>query len=278
MKSILFSIGPLHIYGYGLMIATAIISAYMSAEYRAKKHGLQHELIYNLTIWCAIGGLLGAKLLFFVTEIPEIIKDPSLLLKVADGFVVFGGIITGILAGYLFCRKHKLNFLRYFDITMPSIALAQGFGRIGCFFAGCCYGKETTSKFALHFPEGSLAPSGVGLIPIQLISSGLDFLHFLVLVLIAKKNKVDGVIAGCYLMFYSVGRFIVELFRGDLDRGNVGSISTSQFISIFTFLLGLAIVIIRITYTRKNPVLENPVTEETFEAATKEETEEVNVK
>ncbi len=256
MKRELFHIGSLTIYGYGLMIAIAIYSAYFSVEYRAKKKGLEYQKIFDLTIWCAIGGILGAKILYYITVIPDIIKDPSILLDISNGFVVYGGIIFGILAGSIYCIRQKWNFFQYFDLVMPSIALAQGFGRIGCLLAGCCYGKKTDSWFSITFHEPCLAPNDVPLIPTQIISSGLDFLNFFVLILIAKRNKVNGLVGGCYLMFYSAGRFILEFFRGDLDRGNVGSLSTSQFISLFLFLIGAGIVIVRILYVKKSGLSE----------------------
>jgi len=245
MKNELIKIGQITIYGYGLMIAIGVIAAYMVAEYRAKKKNLNPDRIFSLTIWCLIGGILGAKLLYYITEIKEIVSNPKILLQFSDGFVVYGGIIAGILAGYLFCKKEKLNFLQYFDLVMPSIALAQGFGRIGCLLAGCCYGIATNSPLGIVFPEASFAPNGVRLIPTQLMSSGLDFLNFLVLIVLAKRVKADGQVAGFYLIFYSVGRFILEFFRGDLERGSVGSLSTSQFISIFLFAIGCGIVLVR---------------------------------
>ncbi len=245
MKNELISIGPITIYGYGFMIAIGIIAAYLVAEYRAKKKNLNHELIFNLAIWCLIGGILGAKLLYYITQIKEIIADPKILLNISDGFVVYGGILCGILAGFLFCKKEKINFFQYFDLVMPSIALAQGFGRIGCFLAGCCYGMETNSFFGIIFPVSFYSPSGIRLIPTQLISSGLDFIHFLVLIIIAKRVKSDGQVAGFYLIFYSAGRLVLEFFRGDLIRGSVGYLSTSQFISIFMFIIGCGIVLVR---------------------------------
>ena len=251
MKNDLLTIGQFTVHGYGLMIAIGILAAYTVAEYRAKKKNLNYERIFALTIWCLIGGILGAKILFYITQIKEIVADPNILLQFSDGFVVYGGIIGGILAGFIFCKKEKLNFLKYFDLVMPSIALAQGFGRIGCLLAGCCYGKETTSPFGLVFPEASFAPSGIPLVPTQLISSGLDFLNFLALIMIAKKVKADGQVAGFYLIFYSAGRFILEFFRGDLVRGSVGSISTSQFIAIFLFVIGCGIVFTRAFSARK---------------------------
>jgi phosphatidylglycerol:prolipoprotein diacylglycerol transferase len=244
MKNELLTIGPVTIYGYGLMIAIGALSAYITSEYRAKKRGMQYELIFNLFIWALVGGILGAKLLYYITQIKEIIADPSLLLDVSHGFVVYGGIIGGIFSGYLYIRRHKLNFLEYFDLVMPSIALAQGFGRLGCVLAGCCYGNETDSAFHIIFRESDFAPNNVPLIPTQPISSALDFLNFFVLILIAKRTKAKGQVAGFYLTFYSAGRFILEFFRGDLERGAIGPLSTSQFIAIFLFLIGLGIVIV----------------------------------
>ncbi len=258
MKNELFTIGPVTVYGYGLMIAIGIIAAYTVAEYRGKKQGLQHELIFNLTIWCLIGGILGAKLLYYLTQLKAIIADPSLLLDVSQGFVVYGGIIFGIFAGFLFTKKHKLNFLTYFDLVMPSIALAQGFGRLGCLLAGCCYGEKTNSFFHIIFTDSKYAPNNISLIPTQPLSSAFDFLNFFILVWIAKHTKAHGQVAGFYLTFYSAGRFIIEFFRGDLERGEIGILSTSQFISIFTFLIGIGIVILCGLQHRKNtPELKN---------------------
>lgn len=243
MKNELLHIGPFTIYGYGLMIAIGVISAYFTAEYRAKKQGLDPDRVFGLVVCAVLGGFLGAKLLYFITELPAIIKNPSLLLDLSNGFVVYGGIIGGIFCCLVYCRKKGMVFLKYFDLVMPSVALAQGFGRIGCFLAGCCYGEETDSPIGIVFHESAYAPNGVKLIPTQLISSGLDFLHFLVLIWLARRVKTDGQVAGCYLIFYSVGRFILEFFRGDMIRGNVGVLSTSQFISIFICLAGIVMVV-----------------------------------
>ena len=244
MKSTLFTIGPFTAHGYGLMIAIGALVAYKVGEYRAKKHGLRDELIFDLTIWCLIGGLLGAKLLYLITKIPEIIDNPSNLMEyVKNGFVVYGGIIAGIFSGFLYTRYKKINFWKYFDLVMPEIALAQGFGRIGCFLAGCCYGEETKNVLHVVFHDSPIAPNGVSLIPTQVYSSLFNFAHFFVLITLAKKKKADGQIAGLYLIIYSVGRFIIEFFRGDIERGQIGILSTSQFISIFIFAAGVLLYI-----------------------------------
>ena len=245
MKNELFSIGPFTVYGYGLMIAIGILAAYVTAEYRAKKHGLDPDKIFYLVIWAVVGGFAGAKVLYFLTRLKDIMENPRVLLDLADGFVVYGGIIGGIYSAMAYCRIKKMPFLKYFDLVMPSVALAQGFGRIGCFLAGCCYGRETDSALGIVFHNSSYAPNDVKLLPTQLISSGLDFLLCAVLILLDRKKKGDGQIAGAYLVLYSIGRFILEFYRGDLIRGNVGALTTSQFIAIFVAMAGVVMIAVR---------------------------------
>lgn len=245
MKNELLTIGPFTVYGYGLMIAIGIVAGCLTAEYRARKQGLDSEQIFPMILWCLVGGFLCAKLLFWITEWKSIVQDPGFMMEtLSSGFVVFGGIIGGILTGLLYCRIKGLIFFKYADVILPSVALAQGFGRIGCFLAGCCYGKETGSAFSVVFQDSAYAPNHVALIPTQLYSSGLDFLHFLLLLLIARNKKADGQVTACYLIFYSVGRFVIEFFRGDIIRGSVGILSTSQFISIFTGIAGIVLLVL----------------------------------
>ena len=244
MKNELLTIGPFTIHGYGLMIGIGVIAAYLTAEYRARKLKLDADQIFSLVIWCLVFGGLGSKLLYCLTMLDVILADPPYLLhSLANGWVVYGGLIGGVLGGFLFCCYKKINFLSYFDLALPSVALAQGFGRIGCFLAGCCYGRPTDSTIGITFTNSAYAPNGISLIPTQLISSGLDFLHFFVLLYIARHKKAEGQVGGFYLIFYSIGRFILEYFRGDMERGSVGELSTSQFIAIFTLIAGIVIVV-----------------------------------
>lgn len=243
MHNELFSIGPITFYGYGLMIAIGIMAAYLNTERLAKKAGLDHEPVFSILIIGVGFGILGAKLLYYITVLDEIIVNPRILLNISDGFVVYGGVILGIVAAAVYCRKKGLPFLNYLDCAAPSIALAQGFGRIGCFLAGCCYGTQMDLPISITFTHSSYAPNGVPLFPSQIVSSVFDFLNFAVLCALLRHNKQPGKIGAYYLIFYSIGRFIIEFFRGDLERGNVGALSTSQFISVFVAIAGVVMVV-----------------------------------
>lgn len=241
MKTDLFKIGSLTVHGYGFMIGVGFILAMLLAEYRAKKLGLREESVIDITIIAGLSGFLGAKLLYVIVEFDAFVKNPKAVLGSA-GFVVYGGIIAGVLCCMLYCKIKKLNFLEYFDLVMPEIALAQGFGRIGCFLAGCCYGKETSAWYGVTFPADCLAPAGVSLIPTQLFSAAGDFIFALILFILQrtlykKKKKTSGIVTAVYLMLYAVGRFLIEFLRND-PRGAVGVLSTSQFIAIFMFAAG----------------------------------------
>lgn len=237
MKNELFSIGPFTVHGYGLMIALGILACIAMGMYRARKKSMNDEAVLDIAIFGVLFGFVGAKALYVIVEFPSFLKEPMSVLG-SEGFVVYGGIIAGVVAAIIYCRIKHLNFLEYFDLLIPSVALAQGFGRIGCFLAGCCYGKETSAFWGITFPEGSLAPSGVKLIPTQLLSSAGDFLIMFLLLAYSKHSKKTGNVGFLYMLLYGVGRFFLEFLRSD-DRGTVGMLSTSQFISIGIVLLAL---------------------------------------
>lgn len=240
MRLVLFQIGDFKVYSYGLMIAVGIIVAATLFIRRAKNDGYNEDKLLNLIIVTVISGILGGKLLFILTELNNIINDPSILLNFGNGFVIYGAIMGGVLGLYLYCRKNKFNSLRILDFAAPGVALAQGFGRIGCFLAGCCYGRATTLPLGITFPQDSLAPSGVILLPTQLFSSGFDFILAGILLWYSRKNSKNGRVFAVYLIIYSIGRFFIEFFRND-PRGNVWILSTSQFIAIFTLILGIVV-------------------------------------
>jgi phosphatidylglycerol:prolipoprotein diacylglycerol transferase len=242
MYNDILKLGSVTIHGYGLMIAIGVICALLVGVKRAKSKGLSADAILSMAIVALIFGFIGAKIFFCIVELDSFIKDPWAALS-GNGFVVYGGIISGVLAAFIYCRIKKLSFLKYFDIAMPSVAIAQGFGRIGCFLAGCCYGCSTDSFLGVVFQNSPFAPNGVKLLPTQLFSSAGDFIIALVLVLYAKKQPKDGRVGALYLILYSVGRFIIEFFRND-DRGAVGTLSTSQFVAIFMLAAGIAMLFI----------------------------------
>ena len=241
MYNDLFTLGPLTFHTYGLMTAIGIIAAYLTAEANTRKKGLDAEQIFSLVLACLVSGYAGSKLLYILTMLPELLADPSLWREsLSTGWVVFGGLLGGIFGGWMFCRIRKLPAWKYFDIGLPSVALAQGFGRIGCFFAGCCYGVETDSVFSIVFSHSDFAPNHVHLVPTQLLSAAGDFiLAFFLWFYDRKLKRRDGETAALYLILYSAGRFVIEFWRGDLIRGAVGPLSTSQFIGLFTLSAGV---------------------------------------
>lgn len=241
MYNDILKIGPFVIHGYGLMIAIGVWAALLIGERRANKRGLSGDVLYPLTLVCAVGGFLGAKILYCIVEWRLFLSDPLACLS-SNGFVVYGGIIAGVFAGWLFCRLRKLLFWKYFDIVLPSVAVAQGFGRIGCFLAGCCYGAETDAWYGIAFSHSDFAPNGVKLIPTQLISSAGMFAIAGILFLYARKKRKPGKVGALYLILYSIGRFFVEFLRGDY-RGEVWIFSTSQFISVLMLILGIFVMI-----------------------------------
>ena len=115
MKNDLFTIGSITIHGYGLMIGIGIIAAYYLAEYRANKRGMDVDMILSIAICGVVCGILGAKLLYYVTIFDEILANPKKLLDINDGFVVYGGIIGGVLGGYVLSRIKHISFFQYAD-------------------------------------------------------------------------------------------------------------------------------------------------------------------
>lgn len=257
-----FKIGSFRLPSYGLMIAIggllASCLAFKNAEKRLKTiYGNEYknattrlpngEQMTDLIMIAVIFGFIGGKLLHIIPNLSYILKSGSIKDIISNGFVIYGSIIGGAIGVWLYCHLKKIDVLTTFDNIMPFVSLAQGFGRIGCFCAGCCYGRPTASGFGVVFKsEFSQAPLNVPLVPTQLISSFGNFCFFVILYLISRKNNRRGVITSAYMLLYSVGRFIIEFYRGDSIRGFVGVLSTSQFISLFIFVIGIVLMILSI--------------------------------
>ena len=237
MKVDLFSIGPFTVHGYGLMIGIGVLCCIFMGMRRAKKYGMSEEAVIDIALFGLLAGFLGAKVLYVIVEFEDFVRDPLSVLG-SEGFVVYGGISAGVAAAIVYCRIKKHVFLEYFDLLASCIALAQGFGRMGCFLAGCCYGRETDSFVGNAFTHSDYAPNGVKLIPTQLFSAAGMFLIAGLLFWFARKDRAKGQTGALYLILYSIGRFIIEFFRNDY-RGTMGFLSTSQFISLFILATGI---------------------------------------
>ncbi len=270
MYNDLFSIGPITVHSYGLFTAIGLIAAILLASARAKKRGLSEDICYGILFSGVIFGYFCSKLTYVLVEWDSFIKDPKLFLS-QSGFVVIGGLTGGVIAAWVYCRIKKVKFMDYFDLCMPSVAIAQGFGRIGCFMAGCCYGKETDSPIGIAFTHSNYAPNNVPLIPTQLISSAANFLNMALLLFIAKKAKKKGLVAAVYMLTYSVGRYLIEYLRND-ERGAIGPFSTSQFFSLIIFAVGVLFFVLVLI---KGEDVDSAVTENEETVTDKESNEEV---
>ncbi|MBO4776572.1 MAG: prolipoprotein diacylglyceryl transferase [Lachnospiraceae bacterium] len=243
MHNDLLKIGKFTLHGYSVMIALGFIVAMSLCLLKAKKEKKDGDVITDIGLIAVVGGFLGAKILYFIVCFKDLLAHPKYYLSfpgVFSGFVVYGGIIFGTAAVIVYAKIKKINAFEYLDFMVPFIAMVQGFGRIGCFLAGCCYGAPTDSFLGVTFPEGSLAPAGIKLWPTQLFSAVGDFAICGLLLLFAKKNKKTGNVCVLYAILYAIGRFAVEFFRNDA-RGTVGTLSTSQFISLLLLPIAIGI-------------------------------------
>lgn len=259
MRPDLFSIGSFTVHGYGLFIAIGVIAAYLISSYRARLADYDEDMITSILLCFLGGGFIGSKLLYVLTQLGQGGFDYHVIFDLNNGYVVYGFLLGGLLTMYILCRVKKADVLAYLDLIMPAVALAQGFGRIGCFLAGCCYGRETDGALGVMFPHNAIAPSGVRLFPIQLVFSLLDFILFGILILISNRKhignreKYKGEVTAFYFLLYSIGRFVLEYFRGDAERGRIGIFSTSQIISICVFVISgvLLVLLQRIHWGRR---------------------------
>jgi len=229
---------------FGTMMLVGMVAAFLLLHFTRRVIPFSEDALYSAAFWAIVAGMLGSKVLYWIVELDQIIADPHFLIETLRvGFVFYGALIGGILGLWVYSFRKKLPFLAYIDLFSPCLVLAQTFGRIGCFCAGCCHGSISDSCLAVTYPAGSAAPTGVSLLPTQLFEAAFLFLLTVALVWLLKKRRVFGTVTGWYLVLYGVWRFFIEFYRGD-DRGFVGALSTSQFIALFMIAAGAALLVL----------------------------------
>lgn len=257
MHPILVKIGPLTIASYGFMFAIGALLGVLLFFRLAKKESIDPIILAYFIPYLMIITLLGAKLWRLVTNFGYYLRSPGEIISLLKhGGAFYGGLIFGVIFIVWFIRYHRLSLRQMGDIGAPSMALGHCFGRLGCFAAGCCWGREAGSfPLAVTFTSlkaNSLTgiPLHIPLYPTQLFEAALNLCSFLILMVLYKKRKFKGQVIAMYILNYSVIRFAVEYFRGDPDRGYVfggmesplTSLSVPQLICLFGFITALILL------------------------------------
>lgn len=243
---------------YGTMAFLGLLVSVVAAFYYGRLYYIQIVDIVNSICYGGLGLVIGAKLFYALPFLPEIYKMiksdgfsnfisyfPKILPEIFAGYVFYGGLI-GTIAGIAFYTYfRRLPFLNFMNVLAIIVPLFHGFGRIGCFFAGCCYGREYHGIFSVTFPQNpyNLDIALTERFPVQLLESVCCFLLFGVLAFYGRKPRKSGKLMAIYLIVYPIIRFITELFRGDEIRGIIScvffQISTSQIISLLLLPFGI---------------------------------------
>jgi phosphatidylglycerol---prolipoprotein diacylglyceryl transferase len=244
----LFELGPVTVYTYGVLLAAAYLLGLKLAMVRAKARNLDQTRVLDLGIYIIISALIGAKLLLLITDFRTFVDNPRELLTLArSGGVFYGGLIVAVTVALWYIRRIGLPLWTTCDVFAPGIALGHVVGRMGCFFAGCCYGKPTDVAWAITFTNPFAAanvgtPLNVPLHPTQLYEAGAEaIILVLLLATESRGRRFAGRTFWLYMLLYAVSRYVIEIYRGD-PRGTVGIFSTSQFISVL--LIPLAVIML----------------------------------
>ena len=232
MHPILFQIGPLTIYTYGAMLALAVVACSLLLYREAKAASLNPEIILDLVFWVAVLGIIGSRVFFVLLNVSYFWEHPLEIVMVHHGGLAWqGGLVFGVVVGLSFIRLKKLPFWKTVDLVVPSVALGQAIGRIGCFFNGCCYGRET--PFGIYFPVHQAY-----LHPTQLYAAISLLTIFLLLKTYQRVPHKQGNIFFVYLLLASLQRFIIQFLRADYDPLFWG-IGIFQFVNLLIFFLAI---------------------------------------
>ncbi|HUN89770.1 MAG TPA: prolipoprotein diacylglyceryl transferase [Terriglobales bacterium] len=244
----LFHIGNFALPTYGLLVALGVLTGLTVITKLAPSQKINPDDAWNLGVLVVLAAIVGAKLLLIINDFSWYAAHPSEIFSLSmlqAGGVFYGGVIAALLTAAYYMRKHHMPALRTCDVFAPGLALGHSIGRLGCFAAGCCYGKPTNHWWGVVFTNPlantiSGTPLGVRIQPTQLFESAFEFVNFLFLLWLLRHKKFEGQVIGAYLFLYGVWRFFIEFLRGDPDRGSMfgGAITGTQFISILLVIAG----------------------------------------
>jgi len=248
MHPILFEFGDWPVYTYGILLAAAYLLGLQLAVWRAKRHGVDPNRVMDLGIWIIIAALVGAKLLLVVVDWSYYRANPREIFSlVRSAGVFYGGLVVATLTGFALIRRYRLPVWTTADLYAPGIALGHVIGRMGCFFAGCCWGKPTDVPWAITFTNPAAAanvgtPLNVALHPTQLYEAGAELLILVLLLATERRGRpFAGRTFWLYMLLYAVTRFVIEIYRGD-PRGELLGMSTSQFFSVLLLPTSIAML------------------------------------
>jgi len=248
MHPILFHLGSIPIYTYGVLVAGGFLLGLWYGTRRASQVGLSPEFIWNLGVYAILIGLVCSKLWLLVSEWDYYAANPGQIFSVAtfqSAGTFYGGILGAMVWVIVYSRMRKAPLLAVFDVAAAPVALGHSIGRIGCFVAGCCYGKPTSLPWGVTFTDPTAAriagtPLNVALHPTQLYEAAAEFLNFLLLVWLGARQKFSGQIAGAFFMLYGVERAGIEFLRGDPGRTLLfhDTVSLMQLVSVGWVVVG----------------------------------------
>ena len=246
MHPILVHFGSVTLYTYGFFLAMGFLAAVWFSKRNARFYDLRPDDISDLFFVILVSGIVGARLLYVIINFDDFKASPLDIFKLWNGgLVFFGGFIGAVAASIVTLRIKNLPFFKTADTIAPGVALGHGIGRLGCFFAGCCYGRQCDLPIAVQFSHpDSLAPLHVPLHPTQIYMVAANLILFLILIFLQRRKRFHGMIFLSYIILYSVFRFIIEFFRGDF-RGDFyfEFLSVSQGIGILAIVIAVAAMV-----------------------------------